>query len=219
VPLARLIVPAKGSKMSLEDSANFGGATMSNVEAKELLARWRILAERLVYEHRPWLSLVEQDVELPNGLVIEKYLRATTPAVAMVFGITQSHHVIFVEQYKHGVGRLSLDLSAGYIEDDDPSPLVAAQRELEEETGYVSEDWTHLASLAIDPNRSDAEFHFYLARECWLGGRQHLDPTEELRVQLIPLEEVGRLASHGGVRTLSTTAGIALALCALEVLG
>ena len=87
---------------------------------------WRILDERLIYEHRPWLRLVEQDVQLPNGVVIEKYLLSEMSDVVMIFAVTMDGHVLFVEQYKHGIGRLSLDLSAGYMDAEDPSPLAAA---------------------------------------------------------------------------------------------
>ena len=101
---------------------------------------WNTLSERVVYERLPWLRLIEQDVKLPNGIVIENYLITEAPDVAMVFAVTESDEVIFVEQYKQGMREISLDLSAGYIDKSDPSPLSAARRELEEETGYIAED-------------------------------------------------------------------------------
>ena len=89
-------------------------------------AHWQILNERLVYERRPWLRLFEQDVKLPNGLIIEKYLISQARDVAMVFAVTEENQAIFVEQYKHGIRALSLDLSAGYMDPEDSSPLSAA---------------------------------------------------------------------------------------------
>ena len=177
---------------------------------------WQTLSERIIYERLPWLKLIEQDVRLPNGVVIENYLISETPDVAMMFAVTRSGEAIFVEQYKQGIQSLSLDLSAGYMDETDHSPLSAARRELEEETGYVSEDWTHLASLVIDPNRSSAQIHYYLARNCRQTGTQHLDPTEELRVQVMPLAEVESLVFAGRVTTVSSAAGIAMGLQALR---
>ena len=177
---------------------------------------WRILDERVVYEHLPWLKLTEQDVRLPNGVIIERYLLSETPDVVMMFAVTVGGEAIFVEQYKHGMKRLSLDLSAGYMDDEDDSPLSAARRELEEETGYISDAWTHLASQVIDPNRSGARIHYYLATECRPAGTQHLDATEELRVQMVPLSDVESLAPEGKVATVSSTAGIALGLHELK---
>lgn len=178
----------------------------------EHLGAWRVLAERLIYEHRPWLTLREQDVALPNGATIERYLLTDAPEVVMIFAVTADRKVLFVEQYKHGIERLSLDLCAGYMDAEDPAPLAAAQRELREETGYASEHWAHLADLAPEPNRSAARHHFFLAWDCLPAGAQHLDATEELRVRPIPLDEVEDLAFCGGVVTVSSTAGVALGL-------
>jgi len=196
--------------LSITDALGAGKKTRDTVA--EHPERWRILRERLIYEHQPWLTLREQDVELPNGLVIERYILTDSPDIVMMFAITEGHQALFVEQYKHGIGRLSLDLSAGYMDAGDPSPLSAAQRELHEETGYVSEHWAHLASLASEPNRSSVRFHYFLAWDCRPAGAPHLDATEDLRVHLIPLEEVEDLAFNGRVGTVSTAAGIALGL-------
>jgi 8-oxo-dGTP pyrophosphatase MutT (NUDIX family) len=176
------------------------------------LGAWRVLAERLIYEHLPWLRLREQDVALPSGVTIQRYLLTDSPDVVMMFAVTTDLQALFVEQYKHGIERLSLDLSAGYMDAEDTSPLAAAQRELREETGYVSEHWAHLATLAPEPNRSQARHHFFLAWDCRRAGAQHLDATEELRVRLIPLDAVETLAFCGDVLTVSTTAGIALGM-------
>ncbi len=174
--------------------------------------RWRVLAERQIYAHRPWLVLREQDVALPNGVTIERYLLTDVPEVVMIFAITEDERALFVEQYKHGIGRMSLDLSAGYVDDEDPSYLAAAQRELREETGYVSDHWVHLADLASEPNRSSTRHHYFLAWDCRLAGAQRLDATEALSVRSIPLSEVESLPFDGGVVTVSTSAGIALGL-------
>jgi ADP-ribose pyrophosphatase len=184
---------------------------MDEAERRPAPDAWRVLAERVIYERRPWLKLSEQDVELPSGVVIQNYLVTEVPEVAMIFALTEERDVLFVEQYKHGLRGLSLDLPAGYIDEEDPSPFEAARRELLEETGYESDDWTTLASLAFDPNRSTARMHYFLARGCRRVAGQSLDSTEDLLVQHVPLDALAELAANGRVRTVSTAAGIALA--------
>ena len=189
---------------------------MSNKRASGSPSEWRVLEERVVYENLPWLRMREQDVQLPSGVIIEKYLLTEVPDVVMVFALTGTRQVLFVEQYKHGLRRLSLDLVAGYVDRDDPSPLSAAQRELREEAGYTSERWEHLASLSPDPNRSGAQYHFFIALDCRRAGEQRLDPTEDLHAHLIPLEELDWLVPRRPIYSLATTAGIALAMRYLE---
>lgn len=189
---------------------------MSPHNDEEPLRPWHVVAEKVVYEHWPWLRLKEQTVELPNGRRIERYLVSEGPDVVMIFAVTEKGEVVFVEQYKHGMGEMSLDLSAGYMDEEDPSPLAAAQRELEEETGFQSDQWRFLVSLATSPNRSPAKLHYFLAVDCRPTGRQHFDPTEDLRVRLYPLAEVEDMILDGRVRTISSVAGIALGLLALR---
>lgn len=189
---------------------------MAPVQQDKPLESWQVLGEKVVYDNLPWLRLIEQHVLLPNGRHIERYLVSEGPDVVMMFPVTPAGEVIFVEQYKHGMRMLSLDLPAGYMDSSDSSPLFAAQRELEEETGYRSEHWTHLGSLFMSPNRSRGQIHYFLAEDCQPAGHQHLDPTEELRVRLFRLEEIPGMMMNGSVLTISSIAGMALGLLALQ---
>jgi ADP-ribose pyrophosphatase len=189
---------------------------MASLQPDKPLEAWQVLGERVVYDNLPWLRLIEQHVLLPNGRHIERYLVSEGPDVVMMFPVTPEGQVIFVEQYKHGMGMLSLDLPAGYMDESDPSPLFAAQRELEEETGYRSERWTHLGSLFMSPNRSRGQIHYFLAEDCRPVGHQHLDPTEELRIHLRRLEDIPGMMVDGSVRTISSIAGMALGVLAVR---
>ncbi len=176
------------------------------------MARWKVRRQRLVVDRPPWLRLWEQEVELPNGYVIEHYLWGEEPDVAMAFVVTEDEHVLFVEQYKHGPGQPMLDLPAGYLDAEDPTPLDGMKRELAEETGHVSNSWRFLSSLLRDPNRSATRTHFFLALDAFRDGQPHLDPTEEIRVHRVPLVDVPTLLDEGCIGSLMSVAGILAAL-------
>ena len=86
---------------------------------------WQILASRAALARPPWLSVWEQDVELPNGHVIHDYLVTVARDYAMVFALCEDGKVPLVHQYKHGVGHVLQDLPAGYLDSEEP-PLEAA---------------------------------------------------------------------------------------------
>ncbi len=175
-------------------------------------APWTIRKQRLVVDNQPWLRLWEQEVELPNGYVIEDYLWGEEPDVVMAFAVTADRQVILVEQYKHGPAQNMLDLPAGYLDDDDPSPLAGMKRELAEETGHASDHWQHIASLVRDPNRSASRMHYFLAQESRPNGPPHLDLTEDLRMHRVPLADIRSMVTTGKISSQSSVIGIMLAL-------
>ncbi len=173
---------------------------------------WRVLASRSLVERPPWLSVWEEDVELPAGQVIRGYMRTSARDYAVIFALLADGTVPLVHQYKHGTGRTSLDLPAGYLDGPEETPLAAAQRELHEETGVVSDHWHLLGHLVIDTNRGKDCAHVFLALDARCDGSAHLDPTEALEVSYHSPAELRELVHRGEIDTLASVAGIMLAI-------
>lgn len=74
--------------------------------------------------------------------------RARNIRAAVILAVDSDDHVILVEQYRVPLGCSCIELPAGLIGDDaeNEDDLIAAGRELEEETGYRAE---HLESLGV----------------------------------------------------------------------
>lgn len=176
---------------------------------------WQILASRAALDRPPWLSVWEQDVELPNGHVIHDYLVTVARDYAMVFALCEDGKVPLVHQYKHGVGHVLQDLPAGYLDSEEP-PLEAAQRELREETGLTAPQWQALGSFVIDSNRGNTRAHLFLARAARLTDPQELDDTEDLNVSFHSPDELRDLAFGGGIESLASMAAIMMGLEALR---
>jgi 8-oxo-dGTP pyrophosphatase MutT (NUDIX family) len=128
----------------------------------------------------------------------------------------QDGTVPLVSQYKHGKGAVSLDLPAGYLDENGESPLTAARRELEEETGVTAAAWQSMGGLVLDSNRGNTRCHLFLARDAVREGSQHLDATEELSVSFHRPSELLHLVLSGRIDSIGSVAGILLALRLLE---
>lgn len=177
---------------------------------------WEVLSSRPLVSRPPWLRLWEEDVRLPNGEVIEGYLRSQSRDYAAVFALLEDGTVPLVSQYKHGKGAVSLDLPAGYLDAADDSPLTTARRELEEETGVTAAAWQSMGGLVLDSNRGNTRCHLFLARDAVREGRQYLDITEELTVSFHRPSELLYLVLSGRIDSIGSVAGILLALRLLE---
>ena len=138
-----------------------------------------------------------------------------SPPWAAVIAITPDQQLVLVEQYRHGLGRTSLELPSGVI-DKGEQPLQAAQRELREETGYQSHQWELLVELAPEPSRSTHRAHFFIANGAQLSGCAQPEASEVINVRLSPIDAVlddvvqGRIdhAAHVGAILLAARRGL-----------
>lgn len=176
---------------------------------------WQVLSSKVLVDRRPWLRLIEQNVRLANGRAIEGYLLEDVREYAEAFALTDEGRVPLVRQYKHGVGRLSYDIPAGYL-DAGEEPLACARRELLEETGYAADEWQHLSSVVLDTNRGPARAHLFLARGARKIAVPHLDDTEDLDMQLYTPDELLAMVRSGVIDAIASVACIMLALDALN---
>ena len=176
---------------------------------------WRVLRSRLLLDRWPWLRVYGQDVELPNGVVVEDFVRAEMRGFSMVVALTSDQRVVMVEHYRMGVGEVCFEFPAGGLNEGGEDPLAAAQRELLEETGYAAPTWEPLGRYVVDANRGMGAAHLYLARGAERVAEQCLDDTEDIRVHLVDLPTLRAWVREGNLRTLPAAAAAGLALARL----
>lgn len=174
--------------------------------------KWDVVSKKLLLDRSPYLKLWEEEVRLPDGKVISDWLRVELPHYVQMFVVTVENKVLFVRRYKHGAAAMETALPGGYLDSADEDPLVAAQRELLEEAGLVSDDWTDLGTYLMDANREAGHGHLFLAR----GARRVAEPDagdlEALELVYVPLDQVRALWRSGDILEMPTMANIALAL-------
>ena len=107
--------------------------------------------------------------------------------------ITKDGQFVFVRQYRPGIERTCYELCAGVCEKEDASPLVSAQRELWEETGYGKGNWQEYMVISANPSTHTNLTYCFLATDVELIDHQHLEATEDITVHLLTLEEVRSL--------------------------
>jgi ADP-ribose pyrophosphatase len=168
---------------------------------------WRIVDSEIVID-TAHLRLRRDDIVLPGGQRIGNYYVRESRGFAVIFAQTPDDRVLLVRQYKHGIGRAVLELPAGAI-DPGETPLDCATRELAEETGYRSPaQFEAVATYVTDPTNSDARFHLFHARQVQVAGRQELDITEDIAVQLAGLDELRAFVRDGAIEVSSHVAAV-----------
>ena len=158
---------------------------------------WSVLESRYLLE-RPWMRLREDTVLLPSGKELDEFHVIEYPDWSCVYCLSERGDVVLVEQYRHGVGRFSLELPAGELKPGE-DPLEGAKRELLEETGYEASDWAYLGRCAPNPSKHTSYAHIFQASGGRLVGDQALDGTEDIAVRLMSQDDVLDLAERGGI--------------------
>ena len=159
------------------------------------------------------MEVAEERVLLPDGREIDGFLSVATRDFAAIVAITDRDEVVLIRSYKHGPRSISLAVPAGYIEQGEVA-LASARRELREETGYESNEWTALGRLVVDGNYGVATENVFRAERAHKVGEPASGDLEDIEVALVTLSELEDLLRRGEIVQLSSAAALALAVLA-----
>ncbi len=173
-----------------------------------------IEARRELLDAAPWLHVWAEDVRLPEGRLVEGYLRLEMLDFVVVVAIADAG-VIVLRSYKHGPAEVVTSLPAGYLEPGE-DPGAAARRELLEETGHVSELWEGLGTFVVDGNRGAGTVHMFLARDAELIAAPDAGDLEETELSFLPFDDLLAALQGGAIPVLPMAAAVALAAARLS---
>ncbi len=156
---------------------------------------WTVLKSRYLLK-RWWMNVREDHVRLPGGAELEEFHVIEYPDWACVICLDEADRLVMVRQYRHAVGRVSLEFPAGSL-DKDETPLEGAKRELLEETGYSAERWISMGKCAPDPSKHDHYAHLFVAYGAHPVQAQQLDESEDVGIEIIGLEQIGARVNSG----------------------
>ena len=116
-----------------------------------------------------------------------------------VVAITPAGKIIMVTQFRFGIGCQTLEIPAGVMELDE-TPEHAARRELQEETGYTTDDWTYLGWVHPNPAFLNNRCHQWCARNITKTHTPALDDGEHIEVNELTLAELQQAIRDGRLR-------------------
>ena len=132
------------------------------------------------------LHVKRDTVRLPDGMTASReYI--THPGAVVVIALLPNGKLLFERQFRYPLNRVFLELPAGKLHPGEP-PLLTARRELQEETGYVADQWYHLGMIHPCIGYSDERIEIFFARGLVQVGHA-LDDGEFLEVHELSLEE------------------------------
>ena len=126
------------------------------------------------------------------------FYRIRSSSWTQIVPLTKDRHVVMVRQYRHGVGRLTLEIPGGLVaEGEDPGE--AAMRECLEETGYRARKAVSLGVLSPNPALFANALYGYLATDVEPEGAIKNDSIEQTEVVLVPERDIPSMILSGEI--------------------
>ncbi|UHG92133.1 NUDIX hydrolase [Spirosoma oryzicola] len=156
---------------------------------------WTVESSEYIHQ-LPWFTVRKDAIRMESGGSIPDYFILEYPDWINVVAVTTDGQLVLIRQYRHGIAGVHYELCAGVV-DPNEDPLVAAQRELLEETGFGGGQWTPLMTLSANPGTHANLTHAFLAVGVELQQAQHLEITEEITVHVVSPERTWEIINNG----------------------
>jgi ADP-ribose pyrophosphatase len=117
-----------------------------------------------------------------------------------VIAVTSDHHLVMVEQYRHGSETVELEIPGGMMDSTDPTPEITAQRELREETGYVGIRPQIIGWVYPNPAIMTNTCYTVMLDACKCVHPVTFDHGEDLITKLVPIAQIPSLVASGQIR-------------------
>ena len=156
---------------------------------------WQVVSTKEIYDNK-WISVREDAVLQPDG---EPGIYGVVHFKNIAIGVLaiEDENIYLVGQYRYPLERYSWEIPEGGCAKGE-DPLIAAQRELEEETGLRAKNWRKMGEAHLSNSVSDELAIWYVATEL-LQGEHRPEGTEQLEVRSVSFDDAVRMAMHGDI--------------------
>jgi ADP-ribose pyrophosphatase len=148
---------------------------------------------------RLWIE--QRDVRLPNDLVRQKLIVHPSSAVAIL--PIEGDRCKLIRQYRYAIDDYILEAPAGALEKDE-EPLVAAGRELIEETGFAARTIEPRGFIITTPGYTDEKIYLYEAHGLTPSREFEKDEDEVIDVVDVAVSELPEMVRDGAITDAKT---------------
>lgn len=171
---------------------------------------WELISRKNLIDSA-FLQVFADTVKLPNGRIIENYTVVKKHDVVIIVASTPDQKILAFREYKYAVDQVMKTLPAGHVEDEE-DPLNAAKRELLEETGYTSDEFTLCGTLYEYPTKDIHKVYIVSAKNIQLRGEQSLEDTESIEeMRLVSPQDLQKEIEKGEWTTTAILAAFMMA--------
>ncbi len=162
----------------------------------ETVETWKIKSSKEIADCRIF-KVREDFCERESDRKTSSFFVCENPDWVNIIALTKDKKVVLIEQFRHGIEEIILEIPGGMIDGDDEETETAARRELLEETGFSADKFVLLGKSRPNPAIQNNTVFHYLALDCEKTEDVSFDEHESVLTKLVSLEEAERLIESG----------------------
>lgn len=177
---------------------------MNNSE--EIKNPWTTLSGEVKYDN-PWISVTEYQVINPGGgRGIYGKVHFKNKAIGII-PIDKDLNTWLVGQYRYTLNEWAWEIPEGGGPMNQ-TPLEAAKRELQEETGLTAKVWTQIMRLHTSNSVTDEEGFIFMAEDLEFGENEPEETEADLKVWKLPVKDALQMVIDGRITDSMSVMGL-----------
>lgn len=175
------------------------------------MKKWKKVRTKSTHQFGKYYSVDVDQVITPGGKEGEYSVIRMKP-FSIIVPIDKDGMVYFVKQHRYTTDQITIELPMGSTDGEDP--LVAAKRELEEETGLVSDDWASLGEIHSAIGIAGIVGFVYLAKKVRTIDNPRVDPQDKDLIEVVkyPAKDVKKMIADGVINDSAAISALTKAI-------
>jgi 8-oxo-dGTP pyrophosphatase MutT (NUDIX family) len=165
---------------------------------------WKKVNSKTIFNH-PRLTLLEDEVELPNGNVVPYLTFKHDHDGVTVICINDKEEILLQQEYSYPPNATLYQFPGGKTEEGEDAETTG-RRELLEESGLNAGNLVSLGQYYTNNRRTAEKMYVFLAQDATKGQKSGGDPEEDITSQWVPIAEFKKMITQGKITNFSVLA-------------
>ena len=145
------------------------------------------------------MTMVSETFECVRTGAVHDFITVDLIDWVVVVAETPEKELVMIRQFRHGSGRIELEVPGGCIDRRDSDPLEAAERELLEETGFAGENPHIIGKVCPNPAIQHNTCYVVKIDNVRRVSEPQLEDTEDIEHLVVPQSKVREFLRSGAI--------------------